>query len=88
MKIKDAAEAFLSRRRIGVSGVSRESADHGSNVVYRRLRERGYEAFAVNPNAEKVEGDRCYHDLASIPGGVDAVQQPIHLQVDLQPIPD
>lgn len=29
--------------------------------------------FAVNPNAEEVEGDRAYHDLHSIPGGVDAV---------------
>jgi len=29
--------------------------------------------FAVNPNADTVEGDRCFHDLKSIPGGVDAV---------------
>lgn len=29
--------------------------------------------FAVNPNADRVEGDECYHDLKSIPGGVDAV---------------
>jgi predicted CoA-binding protein len=29
--------------------------------------------FAVNPNTDKVEGDRCYHDLKSIPGGVQAV---------------
>lgn len=73
MKIKDAANEFLSRRRIAVTGVSREAEDHGSNVVYRRLRERGYEAFAVNPNAEEVEGDTSYPDLASIPGGVEAV---------------
>lgn len=73
MKIKDAAAEFLSKQRIAVTGVSREAKDHGSNVVYRRLRERGYEAFAVNPNAEEVEGDRSYPDLASIPGGVEAV---------------
>jgi len=41
--------------------------------VYKRLRQRGYDVFAVNPNAGEVEGDRCYRDLASIPGGVDAV---------------
>jgi uncharacterized protein len=29
--------------------------------------------FPVNPNADEVEGDRCYHDLRSIPGGVEAV---------------
>jgi len=41
--------------------------------VYQRLRERGYQVFAVNPNADEVEGDRCYHDLKSVPGGVDWV---------------
>ena len=72
-KIKDAAVEFLSSKRIAVTGVSREPKNHGSNVVYQRLRDRGYEVFAVNPNAEEVEGDRCYPDLRSIPGGVDAV---------------
>jgi len=72
-KIKDAATEFLANRRIAVTGVSRNPRDHGSNVVYRRLRERGYEVFAVNPNADEVEGDDCHHDLKSIPGGVDAV---------------
>jgi uncharacterized protein len=71
--IKDAAAEFLSHKRVAVTGVSRTPRDHGSNVVYKRLRERGYEVFAVNPNAEELEGDRAYHDLRSIPGGVDAV---------------
>jgi predicted CoA-binding protein len=72
-KIKDAASDFLAKKRIAVTGVSRHPKDHGSNVVYQRLRGRGYEVFAVNPNADEVEGDPCYHDLRSIPGGVDAV---------------
>lgn len=72
-KIKDAASEFLANRRVAVTGVSRNPRDHGSNVVYRRLRERGYDVFAVNPNTDQVEGDVCYHDLGSIPGGVDAV---------------
>ena len=72
-KIKNAATKFLANKRIAVTGVSRQPKDHGSNVVYKRLRERGYEVFAVNPNADEVEGDPAYHDLRSIPGGVDAV---------------
>jgi uncharacterized protein len=71
--IKQAASEFLAGKRVAVTGVSREPKDHGSNVVYRRLRERGYEVFPVNPNADEVEGDRCFHDLRSIAGGVDAV---------------
>ena len=72
-KIKDAAAEFLSHKRVAVTGVSRTAKDHGSNVVYKRLRERGYQVFAVNPNADDVEGDRSYHDLRDIPGGVEAV---------------
>jgi predicted CoA-binding protein len=72
-KIKQAASEFLAHKRVAVTGVSRHPKDHGSNVVYKRLRQRGYEVFAVNPNANEVEGDRCFPDLRSIPGGVQAV---------------
>ena len=41
--------------------------------MFRRLRERGYAVFAVNPNADEVECARSYHDLRSIPGGIDGV---------------
>src|SRR5262249_51430055 len=71
--INEAAAAFLACKRVAVTGVSRTPKTHGSNNVYRRLRERGYEVFAINPNTAQVEGDRSYPDLASIPGGVEAV---------------
>ena len=71
--MKQAASEFLAHRRIAVTGVSRKPKDPGSNTVFKRLRDRGYQVFAVNPNADEVEGARSYHDLKSIPGGVDAV---------------
>jgi uncharacterized protein len=71
--MQEAATAFLSHKRVAVTGVSRKPKNHGSNTVYKRLRERGYEVFAVNPNADEVEGDRAYDDLRSIPGGVETV---------------
>jgi uncharacterized protein len=70
---KQAATEFLAHKRIAVTGVSRNPEGHGSNAVYQRLRGRGYEVFAINPNADQVEGDVCYHDIKSIPDGVDAV---------------
>ena len=71
--VKQAASEFLALKRIAVTGVSRSPKDHGANVVYTRLRDRGYTVFAVNPNAETVEGDPAYPDLRSIEGGVDGV---------------
>lgn len=71
--VKQAAADFLTAKRVAVTGVSRSPQNHGSNFVYKRLRDRGYQVFAVNPNADTVEGDPSYPDLASVPGGVDAV---------------
>ena len=71
--IKQAAAEFLSEKRVAVTGVSRNPGTHAANGVFRRLRDRGYEVYAVNPNADEVEGVACYHDLKSIPGGVDWV---------------
>lgn len=71
--IKEGAAEFLSHKRIAVTGVSREGTSHGANVVYQRLRERGYQVVPVNPNTTKVEGDTCYPNLKSIPAGVEAV---------------
>ena len=85
--IKEAASDFLANKRIAVTGVSRHPSSHGSNVVYQRLRDRGYEVFAVNPNADEVEGDICYPDLKSIAGGVDAVvigTSPTHADSTMQ----
>jgi uncharacterized protein len=37
------------------------------------LKKTGHEVFPVNPHMQTFEGDRCYPDLQSIPGGVDGV---------------
>ena len=63
---KEAATEFLAHKRIAVTGVSRNAGGHGSNAVYQRLKQRGYEVFAVNPNAAEVEGDPTFPDLTSI----------------------
>ncbi len=71
--IKEAAAEFLGHKRVAVTGVSRNPQVHAGNAVYQRLRARGYQVFAVNPHVDKIEGDPCYPDLRSIPGGVEAV---------------
>jgi predicted CoA-binding protein len=71
--VKQAAHEFLAQKRIAVTGVSRSSKDHGANVVYKRLRDRGYTVFPINPHADEVEGDKAYHDLKSVPGGVEGI---------------
>ena len=65
---------FLAQKRIAVAGVSRTNSNHpAANLIYHRLKETGHDVFAVNPHMQTFEGDRCYPDLQSIPGGVDGV---------------
>src|SRR6185436_1912666 len=65
---------FLAQRRIAVAGVSRHHSDHPvGNLIYRRLKTTAHDVFPVNPHMQTFEGDRCYSDVQSIPGGVDGV---------------
>src|SRR6476619_6715523 len=70
MKVHD----FLAQKRIAVAGVSRANSHHpAATLIYHRLKKTGHDVFAVNPHMQTFEGDRCYPDLQSIPGGVDGV---------------
>jgi len=63
---------FLAQDRIAVVGVSRNDSGHpAANLIYRRLKKTGHDVFAVNPNMRTFDGEECYPDLESIPGGVD-----------------
>jgi uncharacterized protein len=65
---------FLAQKRIAVAGVSRNNGHHpAGNLIYHRLKKTGHDVFPVNPHTQTLEGDRCYPDLQSIPGGVDGV---------------
>jgi len=65
---------FLAQKRIAVAGVSRDNSHHPvGNLIYQRLKKTGHEVFPVNPHMQTFEGERCYPDLKSIPGGVDGV---------------
>ena len=70
MKVND----FLAQKRIAVAGVSRNNSHHPTgNLIYNRLKRAGHDVFPVNPHMQAFEGDRCYPDVKSIPGGVDGV---------------
>src|SRR5574341_49751 len=65
---------FLAQKRIAVAGVSRDNSHHpAGNLIYQRLKNTGHDVFPVNPHMPTFEGDPCYPDLRSIPGGVDGV---------------
>ena len=71
---EEKVQDFLAQKSIAVAGVSRDNSRHPvGNLIYHRLKTTGHEVFPVNPHMQTFEGDRCYADVQSIPGGVDGV---------------
>jgi len=74
---------FLAGERIAVAGVSRQSKE-AANAIFRKLRDQGYEVFAINPRASQVEGVRCYPNLAAVPQRLDGVIIATHPEVAME----
>jgi len=69
---------FMSQKTLAIVGASRNWLKFG-NMAYRQLKDKGYRVFPVNPNADTVEGDRCYPSLSALPerpGGAVIVVHP------------
>jgi predicted CoA-binding protein len=63
---------FVAQRKLAVVGVSRQGRKFG-NTAFRELKAKGYKLVPVHPQAETIEGERCYPNLASLPEPVDGV---------------
>jgi predicted CoA-binding protein len=63
---KKEVEEFLGCRHLAVVGVSRSGKEF-SNTAYRELKQKGYRLVPVNPHADELEGERCYHRVSEIP---------------------
>ena len=51
---------------VAIVGATDDPAKYGS-VIYRDLKNKGFEVFAVNPNRDTVDGDTSYKSLESLP---------------------
>jgi uncharacterized protein len=70
--MKELVSDFLSQKRIAVVGVARDGASP-ANAIYKKLKAEGHAVYAVNPNAETLEGDPAYPDVKSTPEKLDGV---------------
>jgi predicted CoA-binding protein len=85
--LPDPVAQFLAGRRFAVAGVSRRP-QQAANAILRKLRQAGYDAIPVNPNAAELEGTACYASVAAIPGSLDGVVIATHPAAALQVVRD
>jgi len=66
-------KSFLNTENVfAVVGVSRDPEKYG-HQVYRDLLNAGYRVYCVNPNADKVLGNKCFPNLEVLPVKPDVV---------------
>ena len=58
-------KTFLSKKRIAIAGVSRSGNKFG-NMAAKELKKKGYEIYPVNPEADEIQGEKCYRSIAAI----------------------
>lgn len=59
-------QAMLEQKVWAVLGVSRDTGKFGYKV-YKRLLDKGYTVYAINPNMTELEGQKVYASLKELP---------------------
>lgn len=91
----NAIQQFLAPKKLAVAGASRNPKKFGGSVV-KDLKERGFELFPVNPNAEEIQNLKCYKNIADLPADVkhlliltpkektmETAKQAVHKKMDM-----
>ncbi|MFA6981559.1 MAG: acetate--CoA ligase family protein [Patescibacteria group bacterium] len=65
-------DAFFSPKSVAIIGASRTPEKVGA-VVFKNVVESGFtgEVYPVNPNAENIDGKKCYKDVSELPNVPD-----------------
>jgi uncharacterized protein len=72
MNTRAEIDDFLKQKTLAMAGLSRDEKAF-SATVFKELTAKGYRVLPVNPNAQSVQGQKCYPSLAALPeapGGV------------------
>lgn len=60
---------FLEPRKMAMAGVSRNPKKFGG-TIFKDLKEKGFDLFPINPNADEIQGVKCYKSVDELPDDV------------------
>ena len=66
MNSRTTINLFLASKTLAISGVSRNPQKFG-HILFKTLKEKGFQIFPVNPNAEVIDEVTCYHSVNDLP---------------------
>ena len=72
MSTRAMIDHVLGQKTFAVAGASRDREKYGYKV-YKSLKRAGYTVYAINPNADAIDGDPCYPSLDNVPEQIDCL---------------
>ena len=65
-------ERMLQLKKWAVIGANQNPEKFG-NMIYNKLKKKGYTVYPVNPVYKEIEGDTCYASLGDLPEKPDVL---------------
>lgn len=65
----DVIQQFLAPKKLAVAGASRNPKKFGGTII-KELKERGFDLYPINPNAEEIQELKCYKSVTELPDDV------------------
>jgi predicted CoA-binding protein len=63
-----------------------DNPDKFGYMIYKKLKDSGYEVYPVNPKYNEIEGDKCYPSLSNLPNKPQAVDMVVSPKNGMQVI--
>ena len=62
-------QKFLAEKKFAIAGVSRNEKKWGG-AIFKELTGKGFELYPINPNADEIQGVKCYKSVKDLPDDV------------------
>ena len=72
MTSKSLVDEFIAQKKIAIVGVSRGGKGFGNSAL-KELKTKGHDLYIVHPQAETIDGEKCYPSFTSLPEKTDGV---------------
>jgi len=63
---------FLSQKSFAIVGSFRNETKYAYRI-FKKLKEKGYSVFPINPRGGEIDGSKCYPSIKDITENIDAV---------------
>lgn len=62
-------QKFFEPKKMAIAGASRNPKKFGG-AIFKELKEKGFDLYPVNPNADEIQGVKCYKSIYDLPDNV------------------